>query len=54
VPLGGVLSSAVLMCTAPPSTLLRLFIWMALGLALYAFYGRFHSKLRQVARAAKS
>jgi APA family basic amino acid/polyamine antiporter len=49
VPLLGAGSSGLLMCTAPPSTLLRLFVWMAIGLVFYASYGRVHSKLRQAA-----
>jgi APA family basic amino acid/polyamine antiporter len=51
VPLAGAVSSGVLMCTAPPSTLVRLFAWMAIGLVLYAFYGRVHSKLRKAAQS---
>ena len=38
--------SGLLMCTATPHTLWRLFVWMALGLLIYAGYGRRHSKLR--------
>jgi APA family basic amino acid/polyamine antiporter len=34
------------MYTATTQTLLRLFIWMAVGLAIYYLYGRRHSKLR--------
>jgi APA family basic amino acid/polyamine antiporter len=51
VPLAGAVSSGVLMCTAPPSTLIRLFAWMAVGLVLYAVYGRVHSKLRKAAQS---
>ncbi len=28
------------------STLIRLFGWMAIGLVIYGFYGRKHSRLR--------
>ena len=46
IPIGGVISSGLLMFTATPHTIMRLFIWMALGLVIYYFYGRKHSKLR--------
>jgi APA family basic amino acid/polyamine antiporter len=45
VPIGGVLTSGLLMCTATPHTLVRLFAWMALGLLVYALYGYRHSRL---------
>jgi APA family basic amino acid/polyamine antiporter len=35
------------MAFATAATVIRLFLWMALGLALYFGYGRKHSKLRQ-------
>jgi hypothetical protein len=35
------------MYTATTATLIRLFGWMAVGLVIYASYGRKHSKLRQ-------
>ena len=47
VPLLGALTSGVLMYTATTHTLIRLFAWMALGLLIYAFYGRKHSKIRK-------
>jgi APA family basic amino acid/polyamine antiporter len=46
VPLGGALTSGLLMYTATTHTLIRLFAWMVLGVAVYAIYGRKHSKLR--------
>ena len=46
VPLMGAATSAGLMYTATTHTLLRLFIWMGLGLVLYFFYGAKKSKLR--------
>ncbi len=42
-----VVSTVALMCTATTPTLLRLGLWMLLGLIVYACYGRRHSKLRQ-------
>jgi APA family basic amino acid/polyamine antiporter len=49
VPLLGVATSVALMVTATVPTIVRLFVWMALGLALYFAYGRKHSKLRREA-----
>ncbi|HVU04085.1 MAG TPA: amino acid permease [Polyangiaceae bacterium] len=46
VPILGALSSALLMATATPATLIRLFGWMAVGLVIYFTYGAKHSKLR--------
>jgi APA family basic amino acid/polyamine antiporter len=46
VPICGVLTSGVLMYTATTPTLIRLFVWMAIGLVIYYFYGRKHSVLR--------
>lgn len=54
VPICGALSSALLMSTATTTTLIRLFGWMAIGLVIYAFYGRKHSKLRAEAARATS
>ena len=41
----GVLSCVLLMATLPGDTWLRLVVWMALGMAIYWFYGRRHSHL---------
>ncbi len=46
VPILGALTSGLLMYTATTATIVRLFAWMAIGLAIYAAYGRKHSKLR--------
>jgi APA family basic amino acid/polyamine antiporter len=46
VPICGVLTSGVLMYTATTPTLIRLFVWMAIGLVIYYYYGRKHSVLR--------
>jgi APA family basic amino acid/polyamine antiporter len=46
VPIGGALSSAVLMFTATAHTIIRLFAWMAIGLVVYCTYSVKHSVLR--------
>ncbi|HMI83349.1 MAG TPA: amino acid permease [Polyangiaceae bacterium] len=46
VPICGALTSGVLMYTATTPTLIRLFVWMAIGLVIYYTYGRKHSVLR--------
>jgi len=45
IPLLGAGSSAMLMYTATTETLIRLFVWMAIGLVIYFAYGRRHSRL---------
>jgi APA family basic amino acid/polyamine antiporter len=46
VPILGALSSGLLMYTATTHTLIRLFVWMAIGLVIYWAYGFKHSRLR--------
>jgi APA family basic amino acid/polyamine antiporter len=46
VPIMGMLSSGVLMYTATTHTIIRLFLWMAVGLIIYFAYGIRHSVLR--------
>jgi APA family basic amino acid/polyamine antiporter len=46
VPICGALTSGVLMYTATTATLIRLFVWMAIGLVIYFAYGRKHSVLQ--------
>jgi APA family basic amino acid/polyamine antiporter len=53
VPILGALTSGVLMYTATTATIIRLFAWMAIGLAIYFAYGRKHSRLRAERAAAK-
>jgi APA family basic amino acid/polyamine antiporter len=45
VPVLGVISCVVLMAALPPSTWIRLAIWLAIGFAIYFGYGQKHSKL---------
>jgi APA family basic amino acid/polyamine antiporter len=46
IPILGALFSGGLMYTATTHTLIRLFVWMAIGLVIYFSYSRKHSKLR--------
>lgn len=48
VPLAGAFTSGLLMFTATTATIIRLFLWMGIGLLIYFLYGRKHSKLRQL------
>jgi APA family basic amino acid/polyamine antiporter len=52
VPICGVLTSGALMYTATTHTLIRLFLWMGIGLVIYFTYGRKHSVLRAKLRAS--
>ena len=47
VPILGALTSLLLMYSATTHTILRLLLWLSLGLVFYYFYGRKHSKLRR-------
>lgn len=47
VPIMGILTCAVMMAFLPWDTWLRLIIWMAIGMVIYQFYGKKHSKVRQ-------
>jgi basic amino acid/polyamine antiporter, APA family len=46
VPAAGILVCAYLMYGLPRDTWIRLLVWLAIGLAIYFFYGRRHSRLR--------
>jgi APA family basic amino acid/polyamine antiporter len=46
VPICGALTSGLLMYTATTHTIIRLFVWMAIGLIIYFSYGVKHSVLR--------
>ncbi|MFB9862772.1 amino acid permease [Rufibacter immobilis] len=48
VPILGIVVCVYLMYSLPGESWVRLFIWMALGVAIYMFYGRKHSKVREV------
>jgi basic amino acid/polyamine antiporter, APA family len=49
VPILGILSSLAAMLSLPAKTWWRLLIWLAIGLFVYGFYGRVHSKVRNAA-----
>ncbi len=46
VPILGILTSLAAMLSLPAKTWWRLLIWLVIGLLVYAFYGRTHSKVR--------
>jgi len=46
VPILGILTSLAAMLSLPGKTWWRLLIWLAIGMVVYAFYGRTHSKVR--------
>ena len=48
-PIMGILVSGLMMVSLPGDTWLRLVIWLVIGMAVYFFYGRYHSKV-QIAR----
>ena len=51
VPILGIVSCLILMFSLPEENWLRLFVWLAIGLLIYIFYGRNHSKMRQLSDA---
>ncbi len=46
-PIMGIVVAMAMMLALPWETWLRLAIWLALGMAIYVFYGRRHSKVQQ-------
>jgi APA family basic amino acid/polyamine antiporter len=53
VPILGILTCLVMMFSLPADTWLRLFIWLAIGLAVYFGYGKKHSKLKREQEISK-
>ncbi|MCB2407735.1 amino acid permease [Hymenobacter lucidus] len=51
VPILGIVTCLLMMVSLPLDTWLRLFVWLAIGLAIYYGYGKKHSKLRQAQAA---
>ncbi len=54
VPALGFLSCVALMLSLPAGTWIRLVVWIGLGLAIYALYGRRNSRVSAAARARKT
>lgn len=54
IPALGFVSCIALMLSLPAGTWIRLAVWTGLGLAIYALYGRRHSKLSAATLARKS
>jgi APA family basic amino acid/polyamine antiporter len=48
IPILGILTCLLLMFSLPEENWLRLFIWLAIGAAIYVFYGRKHSVMRKI------
>lgn len=48
VPVMGIATCLLLMFSLPGENWLRLFIWLAIGMLIYGFYGRKHSIMRQL------
>ncbi|NLR64904.1 amino acid permease [Chitinophaga varians] len=53
VPIMGILTCVGMMIFLPLDTWLRLIIWMAIGMVIYYFYGRKHSKVRRELNAGQ-
>jgi len=54
VPILGILSSGIVMLMLPGSTWSRLLLWLGIGLVIYFFYGKKHSKLGNTNKTNKS
>ncbi|CAG8545165.1 563_t:CDS:2 [Acaulospora morrowiae] len=50
IPITGASLNLLLLATASRNSIIRLFIWMAIGLLVYVFYGRRHSKANNSTR----
>lgn len=53
IPLGGTVAAVALMTSLPLDTWVRLFVWMAIGMAVYFLYSRYHSRLRGCGRKGR-
>jgi len=47
VPIMGIVISFALMASLPFDTWIRLFVWLAIGMAIYFGYGRYHSRVQR-------
>ncbi|HXZ80999.1 MAG TPA: amino acid permease [Terriglobales bacterium] len=48
VPIMGILVSGLMMASLPGDTWLRLIIWLVIGMFVYFFYGRHHSRVQMI------
>ncbi|MGA9568383.1 MAG: amino acid permease, partial [Candidatus Korobacteraceae bacterium] len=48
VPILGIIISFALMASLPLATWIRLFVWLAIGMAIYFGYGRYHSHVQRL------
>ncbi len=48
VPIFGIIISFALMASLPLATWIRLFVWLAIGMAIYFGYGRYHSHVQRL------
>ncbi len=53
VPIMGILVSGLLMVSLPFDTWLRLIIWLVIGMFIYFFYGRHHSRVQALRTESK-
>lgn len=51
VPILGIITCLILMFSLPEENWLRLFVWLGIGLLIYFFYGKNHSKVRQLSES---
>ena len=54
VPILGIVTALAAMASLPAKTWYRLLIWLAIGLLVYVFYGRSHSKVRNASKQPAS
>jgi APA family basic amino acid/polyamine antiporter len=52
IPILGIITCLVMMFSLPLDTWIRLIVWLAIGFAVYFFYGKKNSRLRQSTAAA--
>uniref|UniRef100_Q3AS39 Amino acid/polyamine/organocation transporter, APC superfamily n=1 Tax=Chlorobium chlorochromatii (strain CaD3) TaxID=340177 RepID=Q3AS39_CHLCH len=48
VPIAGILTCLMLMFSLPVENWIRLFVWLAIGMVIYYFYGRKHSIVKDI------
>jgi basic amino acid/polyamine antiporter, APA family len=53
VPILGIVISFALMASLPLATWIRLFVWLAIGMAIYFGYGRYHSHVQRLGSEVK-